>query len=115
MAELSRRRRASQYTDYTKRKREEYETEKRRREDEEFERSSRGPKDRLMMVFGVVALTVGLYPNLFIVPSRLDDVHRDAVKNLTKARSDAQEIGHTRREEMRKRAKDLKANGPVEE
>jgi hypothetical protein len=66
-----------------------------------------------MVVFAVVALTVGIYPHFFIIPSRMEGVHRDAARNLKKARRDAQEVGRLRHGEMRKRAKDLKTNGPV--
>jgi hypothetical protein len=113
MAELNRRRRASLYAEYAKRKRDEHEAETRRREEEEFERASRGPKERFMVVFALIALTAGIYPSFFIIPSRMEGLHKDAAMNLQRARSDAQEVGHLRREEMRKRATDSKSNGPA--
>lgn len=62
-----------------------------------------------MMALGVVAVIGGLYPSFVLFPFRREQAHQDAVVNLTQARSDAQEVGHLRREEVRKRVKDIKA------
>lgn len=109
MAEIHRRRRTSQYSEYTKRRKQEFDSEEREREEEEFERAARGPRERLMLAFGIAALVGGLYPSLFLFPFHMEKTHQAAVTNLAKARNDAKEIGHVRREEVRRRVKDIKA------
>lgn len=81
----------------------------RHREQEEWAKSAGGPKERIMIGLGVFALLGGLYPSFFLYPFQLDRMHQDAVANLTKARNDAQEIGHLRREEVKKRVREMKA------
>jgi len=82
--------------------------EKWQRERDEWAKSAGGPRERLMVGLGVIALLGGLYPSFFLFPFHLEKTHRDALDNLTKARSDAQEIGHLRREEVRKRVQNMK-------
>ncbi len=62
-----------------------------------------------MMAFGVVAVIGGLYPSFILFPLRREQAHQDAAVNLTQARNDAQEVGHLKREEVRRRVKDIKA------
>jgi len=91
-----------------KRRKHDLEEEARTREREEWSKTSGGLREKLMMAFGVVAIIGGLYPSFILFPFRREQVHRDAVVNLTQARNDAQEIGHLRREEVRRRVKDIK-------
>jgi hypothetical protein len=77
----------------------------RHREEQEWARSGGG---RIMIGLGVFALLGGLYPSFFLYPFRLEKTHEAAVVNLARARNDAQEIGHLRREEVRKRVRGMK-------
>jgi len=52
----------------------------------------------------------GLYPGLFLFPFHMEQTHRAAVANLTQARNDAREFGEVRRDEMRKRVRDMKSS-----
>ena len=40
----------------------------------------------------------------------MEQTHRAAVANLTQARNDAREFGEARRDEMRKRVRDMKSS-----
>ena len=106
MAEIHRRRRTSQNAEHLKQRRQTMKDEQRHCEREE---SAGGPGQRVMVGLGAIVLLGGLYPSFFLFPFRLERTHRDATANLTKARNDAQEVGHLRREEIRKRVQDMKA------
>jgi len=108
MAEIHRRRRTSQNAQYLKQRRQAMKDEQRQHERDEWAKSAGGPRERLMVGLGVIALLGGLYPSFFLFPFRLERTHRDALANLTKARNDAQEIGHLRRGEVRKRVQNMK-------
>ena len=45
---------------------------------------------------------------MFMLPGRFEQRHRAAVSNLSQARSEARELGEERRNEVRKRVKDIK-------
>ena len=44
----------------------------------------------------------------FLLPSRFEQRHQSAVSNLSQARSKARQLGEERRNEVRKRVKDIK-------
>lgn len=90
------------------------EDEEREREREEWSKTAGSPRERMMLAFGVVVLLGGLYPSLFLFPFRMEQMHQAAVVNLTRARDDAKEVGHVRREEVRRRVRDIKAAKEVE-
>ncbi|KXN90329.1 J domain-containing protein 1 [Leucoagaricus sp. SymC.cos] len=115
MAEINRRRRTSQNAEYMRQRRQAMDAKEREREQEKWNRTAGGPRERVMMALGVFALLGGLYPSFFLFPFRLEKTHRDAASNLTRARNDAQEIGHMRREELRKRVRDIKAAKEVKQ
>lgn len=72
--------------------------------------SDDGWQERMLVWFGLVALIGGLYPGLFLFPFHMEQTHRAAVANLTQARNDAREFGEERRDEMRKRVRDMKSS-----
>lgn len=53
-------------------------------------------------------MAAGLAPGLFILPYVAQERHRSAVSNLNQARSDAQEYGEIRRNELRRLARDIR-------
>ncbi|KAF9445701.1 hypothetical protein P691DRAFT_734540 [Macrolepiota fuliginosa MF-IS2] len=111
MAELDRRRR----TFYTaERRKQAMENEERTREQGDGGGGVYGLREHMMLAFGVVALIGGLYPSIFVFPFALEKAHKDAAGNLMRARSDAREVGHVRREEVRRRVKDIKASNAKE-
>ncbi|KAF8886302.1 hypothetical protein BD779DRAFT_1530645 [Infundibulicybe gibba] len=66
-------------------------------------------KDRVIIVVGLVTLAAGLVPSLFLLPLRMDNIHRTAAMNLSQAREDAKELGEIRRNEVRKRVMGMKS------
>ncbi|KAF8075290.1 hypothetical protein FPV67DRAFT_1408319 [Lyophyllum atratum] len=70
-------------------------------------------KDRVILLVGILTLAAGLAPGLFLLPFRMEKQHRSAVSNLSQARREARELGEERRDELRKRARDIKAQGRV--
>ncbi|GLB41489.1 putative dnaJ molecular chaperone homology domain [Lyophyllum shimeji] len=69
-------------------------------------------KDGMMLLVGLVTLVAGLAPGFF-VPSRMEKQHRAAVSNLSQARREARELAEERRDELRKRAQQIKAQASV--
>ncbi|KAG6909530.1 hypothetical protein DXG01_017087 [Tephrocybe rancida] len=65
-------------------------------------------KDRVIFVVGAVTLIVGLAPGFLLLPFHMDKQHRSAVSNLRQARTEARELGEERRDELRKRARNIK-------
>lgn len=80
------------------------------KEERDSQWSEDGWQERMLVWFGVVALIGGLYPGLFLFPFHMEQSHRAAVANLTQARNDAREFGEARRDEMRKRVRDMKSS-----
>ncbi|KAJ3573834.1 hypothetical protein NP233_g2175 [Leucocoprinus birnbaumii] len=113
VAEINRRRQTSQNAEYMRSRRQAMNDDERHCEEEEWQKSEGGTRERVMVGLGVFALLGGLYPSFFLYPFHLDRAHEDAVSNLTRARNDAQEIGHVRREEVRKRVREIKAAATV--
>jgi len=70
-------------------------------------------KDRVIILVGILTLAAGVAPGLFMTPFRLDKQHRSAVSNLSQARREAQELAEERRDELRKRARHIKAQASV--
>ncbi|TEB28856.1 hypothetical protein FA13DRAFT_1632780 [Coprinellus micaceus] len=75
------------------------------RKEDDFDQN--GSKERTILVFGVLALVIGLYPSFVLFPFHLQKNHKAAVVNLTQARNDAREMGEQRRTEIRKRVEGM--------
>ncbi|KAG5652725.1 hypothetical protein H0H81_003922 [Sphagnurus paluster] len=65
-------------------------------------------KDRVILLVGILTLAAGLAPGLFMLPFHMEKQHQSAVSNLRQARHEARELGEERRNELRKRVKDIR-------